>query len=178
MNPYFKLTSLALMAALAACGKPQSAAEATAEAPAVVAAAVPTEVAAAPAAPTGINGTPVDTCAMLDANAAAEGVGTLFKDPEAQTAQGSLLGGCNYIGNRGLLMLSARPAAEYGATVDFAAKKGGAKPVSDLSGKASMTSAGLMLQPDGKPFFLVVYPMLGGKFDEAAALRVAQQLKI
>lgn len=174
-----KLTALALLASLSACDKsPSSSTEATAAAPAAVAAMVPAEVANAPAAPTGINGTTVDTCALLDDAAAAGSVGTLIKGPEAQTAQGSLLGGCNYMGERGLLMITARPAAEYQGTVDYAAKKGRSRPVDDLPGSASLTSSGLMLQPSGKPYFLVIYPLIGGKFDDTAALALARALKL
>ncbi len=166
-----------LLLALAACGDPGSPAEALAKAPPIVAAALPAEVRDAPAAPATPSGQAVDTCALLDAAAAAGSVGALAKPPEAQVPQGSLLGGCNYLGDRGMLMLTARPAGEFAGTVAYAGKRGGLKAVEGLAGSASLTSMGLLLQPAGKAYFLVLYPLLGGRFDEAAAVQLAHQVK-
>lgn len=174
-NPNPSLASLLLLA-LAACNQAEPPQPAVAGSAAVTE-QVPAEVLNAPSAPQDVNGTAVDVCALLDAASAAQSAGTLFKPPEAQQAQGSLLGGCNYLGDKGIVMLTARPAAEFQATVNYAAKKGGAKPITDLPGSASMTSVGLMLLPEGKPYFLVVYPLIGGSFNEAAALQLARQLK-
>lgn len=160
------LTLLAVAGVVAACDKPQTAAEATPPA------------AAAPATAASPRGEAVDTCALLEAEAAAQAIGALATPPEAQTPQGSLLGGCNYMGAGGIVMLTARPADEYAATVDYAASRGAAKAIDDLPGIASLTSAGLMLQPAGKPYFLVVYPLIGGAFDESAALQLARALKL
>lgn len=178
MNIHFTLAALLATVTLTSCKESPSAADAAAEMPPAAAAALPVEAVAAPAAPSGVNGTPVDTCSMLDAAAAAASVGVLFDAPVADRPQGSLLGGCKYMGDRGILMLSARPANEYAATVDYASRNGGAKPVTDLPGTASLTTAGLMLQPADKPYFLVVYPLVGGKFDDTLALQLARQLKL
>lgn len=166
----------AAFAGLVACGKPAD--PAPAQLPTAAVAAAPAEAVNAPPPPSALAGEPVDTCAMLDAATATQSLGALITPPQAQEAQGSLLGGCNYMGDKGMLMLTARPDAEYRATVDFASKKGGARAVEGLAGEATVTLAGLMLQPAGKPYFLVIYPLINGKFDEALAVRLAGGLKI
>lgn len=171
------LTLILSLATLAACNPNEPATPAaTTPAAAPAAAMPPAEVLSAPT-PAGLNGETVDTCAMLDAAAAAQSLGSLLKDPEAQAPQGSLLGGCNYLGDKGMVMLTARPAAEFQATVDYAARRGGAKAVTVAGGDARQTPVGLMFQPAGKAYFLVVYPLVSGKFDEAVALQLATQLK-
>jgi hypothetical protein len=155
------LLSLLALATLAGCGKADTS---TASLPAPAAAVVPAVVAAAPPSPAGVNGQPVEAGALVAA-------------PESQAAQGSLLGGCNYMGENGILMLSARPASEYTATVAYAERNGGARTLEGLPGAASLTSVGLMLQPAGRPYFLVVYPLVSGKFDEGVAQQLARNLK-
>lgn len=169
-------------AALSACGQPASEAPAASstEAPAqaaAIAAGVPAEALTAPP-PTGVNGAEVDVCALLDPADAMAAAGTLYKPAEARPAQGSLLGQCEYFGNKLMLMLSARPAAEYNGTLSFAAEKGGSQSVGGLGSKADMTPMGLMIQPAGKPYFILVYTMAGGKFKEAAALEIGRKLKL
>lgn len=175
------LASLLAALLLTACGQPDAtsttAAAGEQAAAVAVAAGVPAEALAA-APPASLGGEPVDTCALLDSEAALAVVGSLYKPAEARPAQGSLLGQCEYFGKRRVLMLSARPAAEYTATVSYAAKNGSARTLEGLAGTAAMTPMGLMLQPIGKPYFLVVYTMAGGKFDEDAALAIGRQLKL
>jgi hypothetical protein len=168
------LLSLLALATLAGCGKADTS---TASLPAPAAAVVPAVVAAAPPSPAGVNGQPVEACTLLDAEVAAQSLGALVAAPESQAAQGSLLGGCNYMGENGILMLSARPASEYTATVAYAERNGGARTLEGLPGAASLTSVGLMLQPAGRPYFLVVYPLVSGKFDEGVAQQLARNLK-
>jgi hypothetical protein len=144
---------------------------------AAAATGVPSEVLTA-APPASVSGAPVDTCAMLDSASALSVIGKPYKEAEAQPAQGSLLGQCNWFGDKGMLMLSARPAVEYKGTVDYAGKKGGATPVDGLGSAASMTGSGLMIQPEGKPYFVIVYSMAGGKFSEASALDIGRKLKL
>lgn len=181
-----KLSLVAAALILCACGQksetpaPQAAqtsapAEVPAEVQEVAAAA---QVGTLPAAPSGLNGQPVDTCAMLDRATVEKVAGTLFKDPEAAKPTGSLLGQCDYIGPDAMVMLSARPASEYQGTVDYSSKKGGAKPVEGLAGPATSTNVGLMLQPPGKDYFLVVYALSQGAFNENAAIELARALKL
>lgn len=167
---------------LTACGQKTEAPAtntqtASSAAEAAVAAGVP-EQALAATPPAGVNGEPVDVCALLDSADALAVAGKLYKEPSAQPAQGSLLGQCDYMGDKAMLMVSARPSAEYRGTVDYAAKKGGAKPMEGLGSAAEMTPMGLMIQPAGKPYFIVVYTMAGGKFDEAAALAIGRKIKL
>lgn len=170
---------------LSACGKqteaPATIAEAApAAAEAAIVAGVPEEAheALAAAPPAGVNGKPVDVCALIDSADAIAVAGKLYKEPTAQPAQGSLLGQCDYMGDKAMLMVSARPSAEYKGTVDYAAKKGGAKAMEGLGSAADMTPMGLMIQPAGKPYFIMVYTMAGGQFDEAAALAIGRKLKL
>ena len=163
MNIQIKRSALLAVFLIAACGQQQGPAPAEA-------------LAAAP--PAGVSGAAVDVCALLDSADALPAVGKLYKPPEARPAQGSLLGQCEYFGDKLVLMVSARPAAEYRGTVDYAAKKGGSKPMAGLGSAADMTPMGLMIQPAGQPYFIVVYTMAGGKFDEATALDIGRKLKL
>lgn len=180
MKTYYRglVAALAILL-LPACGKkaeaPAEAAPAAAHA--AVAAVVPEEALAA-TPPAHVAAEPVDVCALLGAGEAASVTGPLFKEPGAQPAQGSLLGQCDYMGSKAMLMLSARPSAEYRQTVDYAARQGGSKSVDGLGASAEMTSLGLMIQPEGKPYFLVVYALTGGKFDENAALTAARAVRL
>ncbi|HUP90884.1 MAG TPA: hypothetical protein VM074_01445 [Solimonas sp.] len=192
MNAHLRLSLVAATLALGACSKapePVQAAPAAppASAPAVDPAALPqaaqegmqvaTEMAATPP-PAGVNGQPVDICAMLDRAGAEKYAGALYRDPKPGEPQGSLLGQCDYIGPKAMVMISARPASEFKATVDYASKKGDARPVDGLAGPATATSSGVMWQPDGKPYFVVVFAMSGGKVNEATSIELTRSLKI
>lgn len=170
--------ALGLLLSMAACrqGGETTAPPQAADVPAAATATAPAASDAA-TAPAGTGNSAVDTCALLDAAVVEAVAGKLLREPTAGTPQGSLLGECNYLSDKGVVMLSARPAAEYRATVDAYSRKGGGKPAPGFTGEASLTSMGLMIQPPGKAYFLIVYPLFGGAFDEAAALELGKQLK-
>jgi len=163
------LTILTAAFLLTACGEQEPATVAEAQ-----------QLAAqAPAAPSAPAAAPVDTCAMLPKAEAEAVLGALISGPETAAAQGSLLGQCTYMGDKGLLMVSARPAPEFKDTVAYSEKKGGSgKPVPGLAGEARLTQHGVMIQPPGKPYFVVVFVAGGSGFDEATTLAAAGKLKL
>lgn len=157
---------------LAACGKSPD----PAPAPTPPVAEAPSSNMQPPAMP--VTAEPVDTCAMLSKEDAEAILGKLMQDPEAHPAQGSLLGQCNYMTQTGTLaMVSARPAAEFQATVDYTAKKAPYKEIPGLGEKAYDTSVGVMVQPAGEPYFVVVFAA-GGGAASAKAVEIAKKLKL
>ncbi|MFA5940139.1 MAG: hypothetical protein WC809_12350 [Sinimarinibacterium sp.] len=171
---YLLPASLALL--LAACD-PSVPPTAAAQPSAPAAAAVPPEaVAAAPAAPLPLNAAPVDVCALLGAEVAASVLGPLSGAPTAKPAQGSLLGECDYSGTNGLAMVSARPAAEYDDTVRYASRRGGTRSLSGLAGPATLTPSGLMLQPQGQRYFVVINAVAFHGSGEGLAEGIAHKL--
>lgn len=167
-----QLTILITALILAACGRqePPATPATVAEARQLAAQAPP-----APAAPAAA---PVDACALLPKAEAEAVLGALMSGPEAALAQGSLLGQCTYMGDKGLLMVSARPAHEFRPTVDYSSKEGGARPIDGLAGDATLTRHGVMIQPPGKPYFVVVFVAGASGADEATTLAAAGRLKL
>jgi hypothetical protein len=167
--------SMAFAGLLVACGRdtnqPAPAAPAQPAAPPV---ATPTPPPAMPVA-----AEPVDVCAMVSREDAEAVLGKLMKEPETQAAQGSMLGGCNYMSESGtFMMVSARPAGEFDGTVKYTEKKGPYTEVPGLGEKAYDTTAGVMVQPAGKPYFVVVFAAGGSGAQGSKALELAKKLKL
>jgi hypothetical protein len=143
--------------------------------PAVLAAAVclllALPAAAAPA--------PVDTCALLPEAMAVATIGTLIGPRVQKPANGSMLGSCDYEGKQSsAASLAAYPADQLDGTVRRDVKNGRAQALTGLGEKAFQTPYGVMFQPPGKPWFLVVLVMRGAAYDAAASEKLARQLKL
>ncbi len=164
-------------ALLAACGsktpeQPAPAAQAPAE--------VQQAIQEAPATPPPPASRDVDVCALLSKEEAEAVVGKLSTDPTAKPSQGSLLGECDYMAASGtFLMVSARPATEFDATVKYTAKRGATEEIPGLGQKAYLTEAGVMVQPAGKPYFVVVFAA-GGQpgTGKKTSVDIAKKLKL
>ncbi len=112
----------------------------------------------------------VDVCSFASRDLVEGVVGKLSEDPKPTPPQGSLLGGCDYSFEGGMLSISARPASEYDATV----KAYAGADVAGVGEKAHASEkAGLFVQPAGKQYFLHI---LGGGagIDDAKKLEVAK----
>lgn len=121
----------------------------------------------------------VDTCAMLSKADAESVIGPLTADPEAKPPRGSLLGECTYAGSGAdSINLAAHPADEFDGTVGYSVKKGEAHAVAGIGDKAFQTPYGLMIQPAGKSYFVVVLVMKGLKIDGGAALEAGKKLQL
>ena len=120
---------------------------------------------------------PVDTCKLLSKPDAEALVGALSAQPEAEAAQGSLLGMCTWAGAKGRFSVAARPAAEFDDTIrSLQRRKKQADAVPGLGAKAYQTRSGLMVQPQGKPYFLQVLAFKGAKRDAGLAVEGARKL--
>lgn len=184
-------TTVTLFLALAACSKgasndgsgdaPAAAQALPDQAKEAVANALPEEVAkaaeqAAASPPGAPNGEPVDVCKMLETSEVEALVGPLLEGPKAGQAQGSLLGECSWMSKSMVLIsISARPAAEYKQTLEYATKKAPAQPVTVPGAEAARTSLGLFVQPSGKPYFLQV--IAGNAKDPEVGAKLASKLK-
>lgn len=118
----------------------------------------------------------VDVCALLAEPDASAVLGKLSQPPQAQTPQGSLLGGCDYFGGKGSGSVSAHPANEFSGTIKHAGKK---KPVQALAGlgeAAYATEYGVMVQPAGRSYFLSVF--IVGDNGPALTEALARKLKL
>jgi hypothetical protein len=163
-------------ALVAACGNksPEQAAP-LAQAPAEVQQAMQT----APAQPLPPPPVTVDACAMLSKADAESVIGALSAEPQAKPPQGSLLGECNYAGSEAdSINVSVHPADEFESTIRYSAKKGEAQPVEGLGEKAFQTPYGLMIQPAGKSYFVVVIVVKGAAINGDAALAAGKKLKL
>jgi hypothetical protein len=115
----------------------------------------------------------VDTCAFVSKDDVEKVLGSkLMADPDKQAATGSMLGGCSWMTDKGVIgTVSARPAAEYDGTV------GMDKDAKDLAGvgeRAKMTKYGALVQPAGKPYFMQVMVMANGGNDEAKTTELSK----
>jgi hypothetical protein len=120
----------------------------------------------------------VDTCAMLPEATVVASTGKLTKPPAPQPAVGSQLGGCQYESVKATVAFTAYPADQLNSTVRRDLKKGRAKAISGLGEKAYQTEYGVMFQPAGKPWFLVVFAMKGTDYDAAMSEQLARQIKL
>ena len=121
------------------------------------------------------NAEPVDVCSLITAADISEALDTEFAEGTAGTPSGSLLGQCDFspvdvtTADVVLVSISARPAAEYDATVEAS---GNATSLDGFSVDANQTDAGVMLRyPD---FMIVVLAAGGGGLDADAAVAAAQ----
>lgn len=130
-------------------------------------------------APTGLNGQPVDVCAMLPKEDAEAVLGPLLMGPKSGKPQGSLLGECTFMSKKNVVaMVSARPAGEFADTVKLSSKNAPAKAVAALGSEASSTQYGLMIKLADKPYFITVLAGPMGKMDHDTSLAVGKKLKL
>jgi hypothetical protein len=111
-----------------------------------------------------------DLCTLLTKEQVEAAMGKVTGDPMKQASQGSFLGSCTWMTEKGSAILSARPANEYDATA--AMNKG--TDVAGVGEKASMTPTGLLVKLAGKGYFLHIMTMTGSKMDNATAEAIAK----
>ncbi len=192
MNHSSSVVYVSFLCLLSACSKStasestpeaQVAAQASAAVAEAVAKNLPPEVAQAAekaqaAGTMAVNGQPVDVCALLTTEDAEAAIGKLSEPPKSGTATGSLLGECTWQSTAkgfSMVTLSARPAAEYQSTVDYAAKGTPAKPIAGLGAEAANTRFGLMIRLADKPYFLT---LLGPTISDAQKEALARKIKL
>ena len=192
MNHSSSVIYVSFLCLMSACSKSSASegspeAQAAAQASAAVAEAVaknlPPEVAQAAekakaAGATAVNGAPVDVCALLETEDAESTIGKLSEPPKPGTPTGSLLGECTWQSTAkgfSMITVSARPAAEYQSTVDYAAKGSPKKPIAGLGAEAANTRFGLMIRLADKPYFLT---LLGPTLSDAQKEAVARKLSL
>ena len=177
MNKYVFATAVAT-ALISGCGSNESAQQksAAAQAPAEVQQAIQ----AAPATPPPPTAKTVDACALLSKADAESVIGPLSAEPEAKPPQGSLLGECKYAGaGTDSIDVTAHPADEFDGTVGYSEKhKADVQPVAGLGEKAFQTPYGLMVQPAGKNYFVVVLVMKGMGFNHDLEQAAGKKLKL
>ena len=111
-----------------------------------------------------------DLCTLLTKDQVEAALGKVTGEPMTQASQGSFLGSCTWMAEKGSVILSARPANEFDATA--AVNKG--TDVAGVGEKASMTKTGLLVKLAGKSYFLHVMTMSGSKMDDASAEAIAK----
>jgi hypothetical protein len=121
----------------------------------------------------------VDACALLSRADAESVIGPLSAAPAAKPPQGSLLGECKYSGSgTDSITVTAHPADEFDGTIRYPLKKKQAQAVPGLGEKAFQTPYGLMIQPAGKPYFVVVLVMKGMDFNHDLEQAAGKKLKL
>lgn len=170
------ILSALLVCSLVACGKKKegdSSSAKTETKPAETETAKPADPATPPPSAPSANGEPVDACAFASKDDVEKLLGgKLMADPEKQAAAGSMLGGCTWMSDKGVIgTVSARPAGEYDST---AGMDKDAKDLAGVGDKAKMTKYGALVQPAGKPYFMQVMVMDGGKLDEAKTTELSK----
>lgn len=154
-----------------ACGKQDAAAV-----PAQTPDAVKQAIATAPTSPQPPAAGAVDVCALLAESDAIAVLGKLSKPPQAQAARGSLLGECEYFGDKGSGTVTAHPADELAGTVEYMGKSKPVRTLPALGAAAYATDYGVMVQPAGKPYFLSVF--IVGDDGPALTEALARKLKL
>lgn len=152
------LIAVLLICSAVACKKNEDAAKtesAPAAKPESAAPAAPTAP-AAPATPPATAQEAVDICGAIAKADVEAVVGTLSGEPEAQKAQGSMLGQCNWMSAAGMASVSARPSGEYDKTA-ASAKDG--KEVAGIGEKTVASKLGYLIKLPGKPYMLQVMVM-------------------
>ncbi len=119
---------------------------------------------------------PVDVCALFTADDFTAVFGVAADAPGAPVEpQGSLLGGCSYMGPDGqAAMIQARPATEWEGTVEM---YGGAPAAGASMDTTFEASIGLLAAFDGQPWFAHIMSSLEpGSWDEATSVAVAEAI--
>lgn len=119
---------------------------------------------------------PVDVCALFTADDFATVFGVAPSAPgESVQAQGSLLGGCSYMGPGGqFAMIQARPAGEWDGTVEM---YGGAPAAGASMDTSFEAEVGLLAAFDGQAWFGHIMCSLDpGVWDEATSVAVAEAM--
>jgi len=111
-----------------------------------------------------------DLCTLLTKEQVEATMGKVTGEPMKQALQGSFLGSCTWMAEKGSIILSARPGNEFDATA--AVNKG--TDVAGVGEKASMTKTGLLVKLAGKGYFLHIMTMSGSKMDNASAETIAK----
>lgn len=119
---------------------------------------------------------PVDVCALFTADDFTAVFGVAPVTPaESAEAQGSLLGGCSYLGpDAQVVVIQARPAGEWEGTVEM---YGGA-PAAGASMDTSFEAAiGLLASFDGQDWFgHIMCSEDPGVWDEAKSVAIAEAI--
>jgi hypothetical protein len=110
----------------------------------------------------------VDVCGLLPTDKVEAVTGKVTGTPTPMQAQGSLLGGCDFMLETGMASVSARPVGELEATASMAKATAGA------DGVYKSEKTGAFVKLGDKPFFLQVLVAGTSGIDAAKSAELAK----